>query len=175
MHKILWHNTREWHHKCEEHPVGAAMSEGNPPREWYTSWLATLYILHSSIDNIMPECAHRASQIQQDIDEMNMDEVFYPETVLDWKSTFENELVDIDTIEGFAYVLTGAHLMGGEIMRRRLEGFPVNHLMWDDRKETLAYLETLRHREELTRGAVSCFKSLYRSMEEIQHKFPQNS
>lgn len=175
MHKVLWHNTREWHHKCEEHPVGAAMSEGNPPREWYTSWLATLHTLHSSMDLIMPECAHRAAQLQQDIDEMGMDEVFTPETAKQWELTFSQDLVHTDTILGFAYVLTGAHLMGGEIMRRRLEGFPVNHLTWDDRKETLAYLETLRHREELTSGAIKCFKALYRSMEEIQDKFPQTT
>lgn len=172
MHKILWHNTRDWHHACEEHAVGAAMSSGNPPRTWYSSWLSTLYVLHSSIDTIMPSCAHRTSQLSQDIQEMGMD-VYTPPTALKWKDTFDNEMIDLTTLEGFAYVLTGAHLMGGEIMRRRLQGFPVNHLTWDDRKETLAYLETLRHREELTQGAVLCFKALYGSMEEIYTKFPE--
>ena len=48
---------------------------------------------------------------------------------------------DLKHRQGAIYVLTGAHLMGGEIVCRRLEGYPTNHLEWDDRQASLAELK----------------------------------
>jgi hypothetical protein len=80
--------------------------------------------------------------------------------------TLDNE----KRIAGAAYVLTGAHLMGGEIMRRRLAGFPTTHLEWDDRKAALAALQQYRHREDIAQEARDCFMALLAVMDEIQRK-----
>ena len=69
-------------------------------------------------------------------------------------------------------MLTGAHLMGGEIMRRRLEGYPTLHLEWDERKEAIAELQLLRTRGELGQEARDCFAALLSVMDEIQIAYP---
>lgn len=159
----LWENTREWHHKCEGHPVGAAMASGSPPNEWYADWMMTLFIIHNKIDPYMEECTRRTHRLSQDLIDMKILPII-PSCVCDWYPLhlYKNEAM------GFAYVLTGAHLMGGEIMRRRLASYPTSHLEWDDRKEALAYLSTLRDQEEYTEGALQCFKLLYQAMVEIE-------
>jgi hypothetical protein len=158
----LWENTREWHHKCETHPVGAAMSAGNPNPGWYRDWLVSLLVIHSKIDPYIPECARRTTLIAKDLELME-GTCKLPRALL---SFLAKQLLE-DELGGFAYVLTGAHLMGGEIMRRRLEGYPTNHLVWEDRKESLLYLQSLRDREEYTSGALECFELLYNCMENI--------
>jgi hypothetical protein len=70
-------------------------------------------------------------------------------------------------LAGAAYVLTGAHLMGGEIMRRRLSGYPTLHLEWDNRAIALMELKTLRNREDIAQSARDCFEALLAVMDEI--------
>lgn len=160
----LWENTRELHHACEAHPVGGAMASGKPPIEWYAGWLHALHMIHSTLDNHMPKSAHRVSELEQDLKACGFS-ISTPESAIRYAESLTTQL-DID---GAAYVLTGAHLMGGEIMRRRLEGYPTAHLLWEDRKETLSYLLELRDREELTEPAIKCFQALLDSMDEIQY------
>lgn len=162
----LWENTRELHHACEEHEVGAAMASGKPPMHWYAAWLKALSAIHCAVDPHMPECAKRVEEIEKDICETGKIgiQVYTPESAIKYAKSLTDDL-DID---GAAYVLTGAHLMGGEIMRRRLDGYPTNHLLWNDRKETLNYLLTLRDREELTRSAEKCFEALLETMNDIK-------
>lgn len=159
----LWDNTREWHHKCEGHPVGAAMAAGTPPMEWYASWLQALLVIHSRIDPHMPSSAHRTKLLAVDLKHTGVSCILSPTLI----NFIASDLSD--KVGGYAYVLTGAHLMGGEIMRRRLAGYPTSHLEWDDRKETLAYLQSLRDQEQYTSGALECFQLLYNCMEDI-HK-----
>ena len=159
----LWENTRELHHACEAHPVGAAMASGEPSMEWYAGWLETLRVIHSTLDNHMPKSAHRVSELEQDLKACG----FFVSTPASAKKYAES-LKTQDELDGAAYVLTGAHLMGGEIMRRRLVGYPTNHLLWEDRKETLNYLLSLRDREELTQTSINCFQALLDSMDEIK-------
>ena len=77
-------------------------------------------------------------------------------------------LNDEKSIAGAAYVLTGAHLMGGEVMRKRLIGYPTKHLEWGDRKLALKELNILRSREDVVEQARSCFSALLRIMDEIK-------
>jgi hypothetical protein len=71
-------------------------------------------------------------------------------------------------IAGAAYVLTGAHLMGGEIMRRRLVGYPTTHLEWDDRKAAIVELNKFREREDIVEESRKCFQALLKIMDEIK-------
>lgn len=165
--KPLWEATRDLHHACEAHPVGAAMATGNPPRIWYAAWLKALHQIHEVIDASADWSIVRAMRVNEDLNcmEFQIDPLH--------EATHYVSVLDNQTkIDGAIYVLTGAHLMGGEIMRRRLDGFPTRHLEWDDRKQALATLQTYRTRGELAEAARSCFNALLAIMDEIQNKYP---
>lgn len=165
--KPLWEVTRDLHHACEEHPVGAAMSTGKPPMIWYAAWVKALLQIHSFVDPHAPESIRRTERLLQDaIDTGNAAELA---SANDYIRTLDNP----NAITGALYVLTGAHLMGGEIMRRRLEGYPTSHLEWDDRKDALEELQVLRTRGDLGKEARACFSALLSVMDEIQETYPQ--
>jgi hypothetical protein len=165
--KPLWEYTRDLHHACEAHDVGGAMATGKPPRMWYTAWLMALYQIHAVIDSHCDESIQRAKEVMQDFVSMNTE--MY---ALDASYEYISQLTDQKKIDGAIYVLTGAHLMGGEIMRRRLEGFPTKHLEWKDRKKAIAILQTYRTRDDIGEEARDCFKALLNIMDEIKNKYP---
>ena len=156
-----------FYHACEEHAVGGAMATGNPPRIWYAAWLVALEQIHSVIDPHMPDCLNRTNRLAEDIIDMHID---LPLT--EAAKVYTDSLTEEKRIAGAAYVLTGAHLMGGEIMRRRLVGFPTKHLEWDDRKEAIAILQGYRTRDDIGEEAKDCFRALLSVMDEIEHLYP---
>jgi hypothetical protein len=164
----LWNATRDLHHACEQHPVGGVMAVGKPPAIWYAAWLQVLLQLHEVVDQHLPSTVHRVDRIKKDIATLGI-------TVEPIKAakSYANTLNNSTAIVGAAYVLTGAHLMGGEIMRRRLEGFPTEHLSWDSRPEALKCLTQLRESPEVIQPARDCFKCLLDSMDEILETYPQ--
>jgi heme oxygenase len=159
----LWEATRDLHHACEAHPVGAAMASGTPPIQWYADWLSALYTIHWTVDQHLPEIIRRSEQVQNDLTNTNC-----PVKIIKSANKYVNTLNTEQDIAGAAYVLTGAHLMGGEIMRRRLVGYPTSHLEWDDRKGALAELMKFRDRPEIAEEAKNCFHALLKIMDEIQ-------
>jgi len=165
--KPLWEETRELHHACERHRVGGAMATGKPPRIWYTAWLVALNQIHSIVDPHMPDVLCRTDRLVEDINNTYID---LP--LIEAAKVYILSLTDEKRIAGAAYVLTGAHLMGGEIMRRRLEGFPTKHLEWDDRKEAIAILQQYRTRDDIGEEAKDCFKALLTIMDEIERLYP---
>jgi hypothetical protein len=165
--KPLWEETRELHHACERHRVGGAMATGKPPRIWYTAWLVALNQIHSIVDPHMPDVLGRTDRLVEDINNTYID---LP--LIEAAKVYTLTLTDEKRIAGAAYVLTGAHLMGGEIMRRRLEGFPTKHLEWDNRKEAIAILQQYRTRDDIGEEAKDCFKALLTIMDEIERLYP---
>lgn len=162
----LYNGTKDLHHACEQHPVGGAMASGTPPKIWYAAWVMALKQIHNAIDDSLPESVHRVNRLQQDLDELELKLIPNMAAI-----SYVNSLKDEKDLAGACYVLTGAHLMGGEVMRRRLEGFPTNHLLWDDRKEALAVLSELRKREDIVQEARNCFEALLNIMDEIQRVY----
>jgi hypothetical protein len=57
-------------------------------------------------------------------------------------------------------------------MRRRLKDFPTKHLEWEDRKASIAVLQTYRIRNDITEEARACFQALLNIMDEIKAKYP---
>lgn len=161
----LWESTRDLHHACEEHVVGAAMSSGNPPIEWYAQWVMALFQIHNILDKYLPTTIRRRSLLLKDLSELAGSDVeFGPLTTA---AEYADSLIDEGRRAGAAYVLTGAHLMGGEVMRRRLMGFPTSHLTWADRKAALKVLKDYRQRDDVTDEARDCFSALLGIMDEI--------
>ena len=168
MNSELWNATRDLHHACEQHPVGGVMAIGKPPAIWYRAWLQVLLQLHEVVDQHLPSTVHRVERIKADIATLNIEV-----TSIKAAENYANTLTNSTAIVGAAYVLTGAHLMGGEIMRRRLEGFPTEHLSWDSRPEALKCLTQLRESPDVIQPARDCFKALLDSMDEILETYPQ--
>lgn len=167
MNAQLWEATRDLHHACEAHPVGGAMAAGTPSPLWYAGWLNVLLDIHMAIDPHLPEQVHRVERIKQDIESLGVS-VPRIKAATEYANTLNNNM----SITGAAYVMTGAHLMGGEIMRRRLQDFPTAHLCWDDRKEALKCLTLLRDSPGVIEPARLCFKALLSSMDEIYELYP---
>jgi len=160
----LWEGTRDLHHACEEHPVGAAMASGNPPKDWYAKWVMALLQIHTYVDKHTPAAVQRAKRLRADLVATGVDVVPLM-AAAKYTRSFKN---NPKAVAGAAYVLTGAHLMGGEVMRRRLEGFPTKHLEWDDRKAALAVLQTYRERDDVVQESRDCFAALLAVMDEIK-------
>lgn len=166
----LWLATRDLHHACEAHPVGGAMAVGQPPPLWYAHWLRALRQLHYDVDVTLPVELGRVDRLTDDLNTLAL-----RTKDVDAATAYAATLTTPDALDGAAYVLTGAHLMGGEIMRRRLTGYPTRHLEWDDRKVGLAWLKAVREREELAQQARDCFAALLAIMDEIVLKHPKES
>lgn len=159
----LWEATRDLHHACEAHPVGAAMASGSPPMQWYTDWLSALYTIHWEVDQHIPKVIHRTEKVQNDLTATSCSA-----NIILTANKYTNSLITEKDIAGAAYVLTGAHLMGGEIMRRRLVGYPTTHLEWDDRKAAIVELNKFREREDIVEESRKCFQALLKIMDEIK-------
>ena len=164
---VLWEATRDLHHACEAHPVGAAMAAGTPPEAWYACWVTALHQLHQVVDGTLPPTLNRVGRLEADIAASSLQQP------LQAAARYAASLTTEPALAGAAYVLIGAHLMGGEIMRRRLLGFPTAHLEWDDRKDGLAWLKIARDRGEVAQEARDCFAALLAVMDETQQRYPQ--
>lgn len=164
----IWSETRDLHHACEAHPVGAAMASGNPAPIWYAAWLTTLHQIHKVIDPTLPASLGKVDRL-----EVDMKNILAVSPLLESVDAYTKTLTTEKALAGAAYVLTGAHLMGGEIMRRRLEGFSTTHLEWDDRKVGLAWLKVARERTDITKEVRDCFAALLGAMDEILKLYPR--
>lgn len=164
MRSVLWKETRDLHHACEEHDVGAAMASGQPPIQWYTDWVRSLLEIHSVIDIHYPVVINRIDKLKLDLENLTK-----PNDLVVAKQYAESLKTEKD-IAGTAYVLTGAHLMGGAVMKKRLTDYPTKHLEWEDRKQALKVLNTLRSREDVIQEAKNCFATLLEIMDEIKGK-----
>lgn len=164
MRSLLWKETRDLHHACEEHDIGAAMASGKPPIQWYTDWVRSLLEIHTVIDEHYPSTINRIDRLKLDLENL-----VKPSELTVAKEYAESLKTEKD-IAGAAYVLTGAHLMGGEVMRRRLLDYPTKHLEWENRKDALKELNVLRSREDVVEEARNCFSALLRIMDEIRGK-----
>lgn len=155
--------TKELHHACEHHPVGNSFSKGNPPELWYAKWIKALHQIHSKIDAHSDPILERVPRLEEDLNSYNF-------TVKPLKAAekYVNALTNESAINGAIYVLTGAHLMGGELMRKRMVGYPTKHLEWDNRKNAIDILCKLRELEGIGDDARNCFLALLEIMDEIE-------
>ena len=163
MTSFLWHETRDLHHACEEHPVGSAMASGSPPWQWYSDWLQALLDIHSVIDEYSSSEVRRVEKLEEDLSN-----AFSPRELTVAKN-YANNLKTEQDIAGATYVLLGAHLMGGAIMRKRLTVYPTKHLEWDDRKTALKELQKIKERTDIVEEARNCFSTILDVMTEIEN------
>jgi hypothetical protein len=160
----LREDTRDLHHACEQHRVGASMSDGTVSAQTWTDWLGCLGVVHAFLDWHLPVELRRVDRIGADLKAMAA-RGFQPtpnSAALRYAAIGMN-------VEAATYVFTGAHLMGGAVMEKRLgERLPCAHLRWDDRRASLDLWRPYRDAEGLTGSARHAFASILAMMDEIE-------
>jgi hypothetical protein len=154
--------TKALHHASEQHPVGQAMSNGTISEQWWADWLWALWVVHKAVDPLIPEEFRRFERIKQDL------KILLPVKPRDNKPAYEF-VKNLPSIDGVIYTFTGAHLMGGAVMAKRLSHrLPCNHLQWEDRQKTIQLWKPYREKVEEADSSKECFAAIIRMMDFIQ-------
>ena len=154
--------TRPAHHAAEQHPVGAAMADGTISADWWSLWCAALLPVHAILDLHSPASIHRTAELISDLHAGPV--VPISQEALAYART----LTTPDAIDGAVYVFTGAHLMGGAVIAKRVgDRLPCAHLHWADRRQAIADWSPLRGRWQLQAQADAAFSAIGRIMEDI--------
>lgn len=160
----LYTLTRDLHHICEDHPVGASMSRGDVPAQWWADWLYSLFRIHRIIDADIDPSLQCADRLEADIKATSVD----PRKNLPAVSFCEKLKGDENLRTAAHYVLTGAHLMGGQVMKKTIgDRLPTLHLQMDNRKEVLNIWKPYRERVDVAEEARIVFRALLDIMDEI--------
>ena len=159
----LRNETKELHHSAERHPIGAAMADGSISERWWVDWIQALLTIHTELDQHLPASLHRVQELAKDLTESSLIPNIN-QSAIAYVATLTNPIA----IQGAAYVFTGAHLMGGAVTDRALNGrLPSNHLRWNDRQQSLADWKPLRTKIELKEEATRAFAAVLAILNEI--------
>ena len=159
--------TQDLHHACERHPIGQALANGTVTDQQYADWLLVQLRIHEAIDPHLAPELERASAMQADIDTLD---------IVPHESRMAEAYAETLTYDaaraGAAYVMVGAHLMGGAMIARAVgDRLPHDHIPKGEERQTmLRAWRPLRERADLANEAVRCFGALLASMEEIRQK-----
>lgn len=165
--KSLFTETREFHHACEQHPVGASMSDGDINDQWWADWCSVLLSIHEVIDPELPEILWRKEHLKIDVSSCKKDPRPNNTAI-----KFVEELKTRPLLrEASHYVITGAHLMGGQVMRMTIgPRLPNAHLHFKNRNSIVDIWKPYRDRLDLAEDAKEVFSWLLKIMDEIKDK-----
>jgi hypothetical protein len=147
------------------HIVGASMSDGTISSQWWADWIKVLYEFHSVIDGPKDQDnLSRCLELEVDIKGCSVTPRYnYVAEELKTKLRISDRMQ-----EAGRYVLTGAHLMGGAVTKKRIGGrLPTAHLQFGHRKNLMKTWTPYRQRVDLTEEARMIFQYLLWSMDEI--------
>jgi hypothetical protein len=173
--QTLFKATVKLHHDAELHPFGAAMSSGELSEQQWADWLGAMLQIYVALDPYLPPFIQRAKDLFVDLLDLSNREI-YPE-----HSIVAEEVVhliksnpsDMGIIAGLSYILSGANLRGGQVIRKILEkkGYVCNHLTFsdDDRIEAEKWLDTLRSTkgQVIIDGSKKAFEDVIALMDEL--------
>lgn len=159
--------TRPLHHAAEEHVIGGAMAAGDISATRWAAWCAALLPIHAVLDLQLPVSLRRTYEL---IDDLNAGPIApMNATAMLFSTTLNRQ----DAILGATYVFTGAHLMGGAVIERRINGrLPCAHLRWKDRRQAITDWSPLRLQTELKHDADNAFAAVISIMDEIVERVP---
>jgi hypothetical protein len=160
----LYSLTRDLHHVCEDHPVGAAMSRGDISAQWWADWLNALIAIHQVIDTVAPPPLRFAQALKEDLAESAVP----PRPTRSAHHLSATLAGNPYLADAAHYVITGAHLMGGAVMRKSIgDRLPTGHLYPYDRNRVVEDWKPYRDRVDLGEEARQVFRSLIHIMDEI--------
>jgi hypothetical protein len=140
------------------------MSDGSIGKQWWADWLGALLMFHEIIDPEIDERLWRKEELKIDLKNSSVAPRMNYQAQL-----FAEELEKRPDLRDAArYVLTGAHIMGGQITRFRVgDRLPSAHLYFGDRKAVYEIWKPYRERTDLTQNAREVFDWLLKVMDEI--------
>jgi len=159
--------TKETHHDAEQTPFGQEYSKGTLSRQSYTDWIFLQLTIHSLLDPLVPYYVQRAPYLMQDLAEL------LPCQGRSLKAAEELVKPFFTDVPAWAlsaaYILNGAHLRGGQVVRKTLEpaGFPTHHLDFEDEAKAREWLRQQREHTHLAETDVLFFKGMIKAMDEI--------
>ena len=176
--QTLFKETIQLHHEAESHEFGAAMSKGELSEKQWADWMGALSQLYVVIDPYLPEPLKRTRDLFNDLLELSSKEIYptYSFHAADVAGSITDGATNVGYIAGMCYILAGANLRGGQIVRKAVEkrSFPCSHLMFNEEdvasKETaMEWLDNLRASTgtEVIKGAQDAFADMIDIMEEI--------
>lgn len=123
MSETLYDTTRDLHHACEHHLVGGSMADGTISKQWWADWIESLRMIHLAIDGD-PHMDPLSRIVELDVDVRGSVATPRYNVIADELS---NRLMSSERmIDAARYVITGAHLMGGQVLANvSPDDFPV--------------------------------------------------
>lgn len=166
----LYHATTNLHHDAEKHPFGQRMAEGTLTRQEWVDWLGAMEQIHVALDPYLHPSLKRAHDI-------HMDQLMMLPLTPRHSEVADSIVKSLDNarlIGGLCYILSGANLKGGQVIRKKIEplGFPCNHLTFapEDASPADKWLKRLRDATELAEGAKAAFIGVLKVMDEIDQR-----
>ena len=164
----LWELTRDLHHACEAHPIGASMSNATVSEQVWCDWLGALHIIHRAIDPWLPPYVQVSGELTLDL----MDLLPLVPAELESPRKFISTLTSPERVCGAAYVLIGAHRRGGRVIEKNMteagRSLPSRHIRFFMPDESEAFVKFLRHKGQLAEAARNTFQCLLDTMDEIR-------
>lgn len=168
----LWEATRDLHHACEAHPIGASMSAGTVTEQVWCDWLGALHIIHRAIDPWLPPYVQVSGELTLDL----MDLLPLVPRRFEAPHRFAATLTSPERVCGAAYVLVGAHRRGGRVIEKRMaevgRSLPSRHVKFFAPDEAEAFVKFLRHKAAIAPAARDTFQCLLDVMDEIKQVQP---
>lgn len=161
---VLRDATRDLHHGAEAHPFGRRMAHGAITRQEWADWCGGLLLIHMTLDPFLPRPLRRTAALRADLAVLPpANRSLAAEALCEALATREQQL-------GAAYILLGASLRGGAVIRKRMgERLPTEHLRFGrDAAAADTALTLLGRDETLIEGARACFAALTDIMNEIE-------
>lgn len=158
----LYDATKDLHHACEQHPVGARMASGEARAQEWADWLWAFRCLHSVIDASLPDHMARDTVLSADLS------VLPRANPSPAALAFAASLTGAD-VSGAAYVLHGAHRSGGRVMAPKMakRSLPTLHTVYRDPEAVKAWIDGVRNRGDMVEQARGTFGCLLAVMDEV--------
>ena len=167
----LYEATQNTHHQAQMHSFGKRMAGGNLTRQEWCDWIGALAQMYQHLDKYLPLSLRRSQDLFLDLAQLLPLEAHRSLAVDNLIREFS--LPDnLKLIGGLAYLLAGANLRGGQLVRKKMEvkGYPCNYLEFNSENHEVAeaWLRKMREFPEFSESTNRAFEVLIAVMDEIE-------
>jgi heme oxygenase len=165
----LYDATTDVHHDAQETIFGKKMAEGVLTRQEWGDWLNAMAAIHRELDPFLPAACRRLPELTRDLIELaDVQPAQLPATRAVLTPLFTEGPAYIG---GLSYVMCGANLRGGAVVRKALAktGLPCHHLYFS-REDAFAadqWLKRIREYPQLEAASRQAFGNILLIMKEI--------
>lgn len=170
----LYEATLKTHHQAQVHPFGKRMAGGNISQQEWCDWLGAMAQLYQKLDTYLPPFLKRSPDLFLDLAQLLPLQAHRSKAVDDYIQSFSSP-DDLKVIGGLAYLMTGANLRGGQLIRKKLDpkGYPCNFMNFTtaNQEEAENWLRKMREFSEFGESTNQAFEMLAAVMDEIEARY----